>query len=127
MRKEPSNTKRIVFTSILLLAIGAGIFFFIKYRQAVNDNPQTEARSLTSTIGKNVQLPDENPTIATVADKNKLANKALANKAKNGDKLLIYTGSKRLILYRPSDKKVIDMLSISSENANQNQGTEKSN
>jgi hypothetical protein len=127
MRKEPSNTKRIVFVIILLIAIGAGVFFFIKYRQAVNDNPQAETKDLTATISKSVQLPNETPTVATVVDKNKLANKALSSKAKNGDKLLIYSNAKRLILYRPDDKKVIDMLSISTNTANQQQGTEKSN
>ena len=109
------------FTTLLLVAVGGGVFYYIKYHQAVNASPQAEARDLTAYIGERVQLPHESPTVATVVDKSKLTNKSLASKAANGDKMLIFTNAKRLVLYRPSTKKVIDILSITSPNTTQTQ------
>lgn len=60
-------------------------------------------------IGKIIVLPtDENPTIGTVTDVEKLrVNQPFFNSAKNGDKLIMY--SKKAILYDPVAKKIIDV------------------
>ncbi len=48
-------------------------------------------------------------------------------RSQNGDKLLIYTQAKRLILYRPSSKKIIETLTIENQTqaSTSSAGTEK--
>jgi len=51
---------------------------------------------------------DETPALATVTDKAKLTTKFL-QKAENGDKILIYQKAGRVIIYRPSIDRIIDV------------------
>jgi len=61
-----------------------------------------------------MELPkDEEPTIATVLDKEKLKDQLFFAKAENGDKVIIYSKNQKAILYRPSINKIIDVAPIS--------------
>ncbi len=72
-----------------------------------------ETQRLQEKIGKLVELPqNETPTLATVADKGRLAAQPFFKNAENGDKVLIYTQSKKAVLYRPSTDKVIEVASV---------------
>jgi hypothetical protein len=97
---------------LLVLACGSSAFLFFKYQRAVNNTSAKEAESIARRIGDIISLPDGKPAVSTVLDKAKLTNETLKERAENGDKLLIYVKAKRLILYRPSTEKVIDMLTI---------------
>lgn len=67
-----------------------------------------EQQALISDISTFFVLPEgEQPTIATVTDKNKLHDQSLFLDAQNGDKLLAYPIAKKLILYRPDNKTII--------------------
>jgi hypothetical protein len=108
------RSKRILtplLITIAFVAVGASIFFYVKYQKS-QDTAQSKQKQLVSELAKVVDLPDSTPTIVTVADKSKLTNKALAARVENKDMLLIYGSTKRIIVYRPSTKKVIDMLSF---------------
>lgn len=96
-----------------IVAIGAGAYFFSKYQAA--ESAKNENAQLIEKINQVVQLPDETPMAVSVADKDKLSNKQLASKVENGDVMLIFAKAKRLIVYRPTAEKVVDMLSFGSE------------
>lgn len=107
--------------SILLIIIAiAGIatsFYYYKQYRALKTNPnleaQKEVQSLVAAVGKLMELPaDESPTVATIADKEKLKEQAFFLKAENGDKLLAYTKAMVAILYRPSANKIINVAPI---------------
>lgn len=71
---------------------------------------QAETQSLVEEVGKLMTLPtDENPTIATVSDVEKVKSQNFFKNAANGDRLLIYANSRKAILYRPSEKKIIEV------------------
>ena len=76
---------------------------------------QEEQRKLVEEVGKIIALPDETPTVATVSDAEKLRNQPFFSNAQNGDKVLIFTQSKKAYLYRPGDHKVIDVAPITFE------------
>ncbi len=107
---------------LLIIAIGASAYSFFLYRQSQEQlknfkNPQevskTEIKQLVDKVGKLIDLPaSETPTIATVTDNAKLKNQAFFAKAVNGDKVLIYTQSKKAILYSPSKNKIINVAPI---------------
>ena len=73
---------------------------------------KAEQQGILKSISATVLLPNEDPTSFTIADKTKLANKSLAARVENNDTLFIYTDAKKLVIYRPSIKKVVDLLSI---------------
>lgn len=78
----------------------------------INRSPsdgKEEMREIQKKISKHIVLPqNEEPTLATVKDKTKLKG-GIYTKAENGDKLLIYSKAQRVYLYRPSEKKLIDV------------------
>ena len=71
---------------------------------------QKETAALLQEVSKLMALPkDEAPTVATVSDIEKLKGQSFFKSAQNGDKMLIYASTKKAILYRPSEKRIIDV------------------
>ena len=105
---------------VFLFIVFLVVYFLIAY-QSNKANPdaalQKETKALTDRIGSFMELPlDEQPTLATVTDQEKLKGQNFFTHAQNGDKLLVYPKAKKAILYRPSTKKVIEVSNlISSE------------
>jgi len=108
--------KTIVIIVLAVIAAGAGYgayFFYAKYKD-LKDNPnqiaQEESKMLVEKVGKVFELPTgEDPTIATVQDKEKLKEQNFFVNSENGDKVLVYINAKKAILYRPSTEKVIEV------------------
>jgi len=111
--------KRLLISLLVILAIGGvttGVTYFRKY-QALKADPtieaQKETEALVATVSKLMELPtDETPTVATIADKEKLKDQPFFAKAENGDKILAFTKAMQAILYRPSTNKIINVAPI---------------
>lgn len=104
---------------LLLLLIGgaAGYMLYQNQKSQVKNEGQKgaaeEVKKLVIEVGKLIDLPTgEEPTVATITDVTKLKDQPFFQKAKNGDKVLIYTNARRAILYDPSLKKVIDIAPV---------------
>lgn len=75
-------------------------------------------RELLSEVSARILLPqDETPTIAMVSDIDRLKDQPFFAGGQNGDVVLIYMNAKKAILYRPSEKKVVEVAPISLDNA----------
>lgn len=124
--KETTKTKGgnpiagILFKIVLVLVVaaaGAGGTFYVakQYPQVLglsktNEQAQAEVDQLLSEVGKLIALPtDEKPTIATVSDVEKIKDQPFFKNAQNGDRVIIYTTARKAILYRPSEKKIMDV------------------
>lgn len=117
-----SRLKKLSPSHILALGIGVVVFLIIvvgiskvnakknEFR-TVNDPKKAleVANSLVEIVGKIYQLPNEIPTVATITDKKILPNDSFYQKAQNGDKILIFPLAHKIIMYRPSENKVIDV------------------
>lgn len=103
-----------IIAGVLLVGLAAvAIYFYIQY-QNIKKNPnqvaKAETDALVAQVSKLIDLPkDETPTVATVLDKEKLKDQPFFAGAENGDKILIYTKSKKAIIYRPKDNKLINV------------------
>ena len=104
----------IVLAGLLLIAVSVAGYFYWQYRNSKPGVAEAkETKALTETIGELMLLPEgEEPTLATVTDREKLADQPFFQKAENGDKVLIYSNSGRAILYRPSQKKIVDVTAV---------------
>lgn len=118
---------------LLVLGLaGGGLFLYQRTKldlEKVKNDPtilqeaaKVEVKKLVEEVGKLVALPEgEDPTVATVTDAEKLKQgqqSKFFEKAQNGDKLLIFSQAKKAILYRPSEKKILEIAPI---NIGQNQ------
>ncbi len=117
--KPPKSKKTrkpifIVLLVILVLASVAAAGYYYSQYQDIKKNPQQvtidETKAIVAKVSKSLTLPDkEQPTLATVLDKDKLKDQAFFKDAQNGDKILIYTEAKKAIIYRESEDKIINV------------------
>ncbi len=109
---------------VVILIAGGGVLFWqyqksqqelksLQANTAASQQAQTELRQLVSEVSKLIDVPtSEDPTVATVTSIDKLKDQQFFQKAKNGDKVLIYTSAKKAILYDPVAKKIIDVAPV---------------
>lgn len=76
---------------------------------ANNEDAQKENEKAIKKVKALTLVPaDETPEVATIADITKLGNQPFFSRAQNGDMVIIYRTSKRVVLYRPSTNMVIE-------------------
>lgn len=96
-----------IVSMIVLLALG--YYLFARQNSVKTQISEDDTQALLEIIGTHVPLPDdEEPTIATVTDREKLQDQAFFRLAEVGDRVVIYPQSERAILYRPSIDKIIE-------------------
>lgn len=119
-----TSSKMSKFKNILLVVFfagtigsSAGAYYFHDQLSELKENPaaaaQNEAAELLEKVGRLIDLPtDEQPTIATVSDPEKLKEQAFFVKAKEGFKVIVYTKAKKAILYDPVADKIIEVAPV---------------
>lgn len=110
-KSRPSLLPAAVIIAILGgLSIGAYLYMRHSDQLANEQNtPASELQQVVAKVGRLAVLPtDEEPALFTVVDKDK-QQQAFFSAAQNGDKVLIYTGIRKAILYRPSIDKIVEM------------------
>lgn len=114
--KKASLIKPLIAIFILLIIGISATLYTIKMQPQLlglskgQADSQAEADRTVEEVGKLIVLPtDEKPTIATVSDVEKVKEQPFFKNAKNDDKVLIYTNAKKAILYRPSEKRIIEV------------------
>lgn len=74
---------------------------------------QAEVSKYVEEVGKLYALPsNEQPSVATVSDKEKLKDQPFFANSQNGDVTLIYADSKLALLYRPETKQIVNVSSV---------------
>lgn len=108
----------LIVVVVLAFAAVPSYYFYNKYQksQEMLKNPteaaRQEVKTLVESVSRYIELPNEEPTVATVSDKAKLKDQPFFAKAENGDKVLIYTQARKAILFRPSTNKIIEVSTV---------------
>jgi hypothetical protein len=103
---------------ITLVVLGVALYPIIKeatrpptsYEMAQDayEKAKEDADVLSKTISKQTEVPmDETPNVATITDVSLLQDQEFFKVAMNGDRVLIYEKAKIIVLYRPTEDKVI--------------------
>ncbi len=125
-KKRPGKTRKYIVLSAAFLAVfifGAGVFYFggdyikgVLNKGGSQGEMPKEAKDVIAQVGKILVLPEgEDPTVATVTNLEKLKDQPFFAKAKLGDRVLIYTGAKKAILYDPIANKIVEVAPLGIE------------
>ncbi|MDB5194288.1 MAG: hypothetical protein JWN50_302 [Parcubacteria group bacterium] len=116
--KQVSRKLKVLLTALAIISIGALVATGVlvqKVRALQNPDiaAQNQVEQTVKDVGAVLVLPkNETPTLATVADPSKLSNQPFFQFAEAGDIVLIYSTSKKAILWRPSTKQVVEVSAL---------------
>lgn len=106
----------IIGAIIGLGGLGTAYYYYqqlTEFRLNPQKAAQEETQTLVERVSKLLVLPaDEQPTVATVVDPDRLKSQPFFANAKRGDKVLIYTNARKAILYNPVTAKIIEVAPI---------------
>jgi hypothetical protein len=107
---------------VILLIIMGGVAVYFYQKANTTKDPQAQAlKELQATVkqvSRLMVLPtDEQPTLATVSDPDKLRDQAFFAKAQKGDKVLLYSKSGKAILYSVKQDKILEVSPFNVNNA----------
>lgn len=122
IKKERKKSWRLPLLVFILLGVlsygayrGRGYLHFLNVSNFTQDESSSDYKKTIEEVGKLVALPSgEDPTVATVTSLEPLQGQEFFKDAKVGDKVLIFSKSKKAILYRPSEKRIIAMTPLDS-------------
>jgi hypothetical protein len=104
---------------LIIVATAPSLYFYREYTksQQLLKNPtgaaDAQVQQILASLSRLIDLPTgETPTVATITDKEKLNSQPFFQKAKNGDKLIIYSLARKAILYDPGRNVIIDVSAI---------------
>ena len=106
---------------VLLVILLVALFYLWFQLSDIKNDPQKAVQTETTEVVKNVSkimvLPtDEIPKVATLADADmtKVKTQPFFVNAKVGDKLLVYSLAKKVILYDPQINKIVEVANLDS-------------
>jgi len=103
----------VIFLLIVLVSLGITANFYFEMKKAQSVAQLSASEDIQKTIkevSKLILLPEnEEPTVATIQDREKLDGQPFFNNAKNGDKVLIYSVARKAVLYDPIRKIILEV------------------
>jgi hypothetical protein len=115
-KKRPNLNKRIIIIAVGVAIVGlsaVSLYQFFEIKNLRNpeyaaEEAKTNAAKLKEKVGALINLPDEEATVATITDAEKLKGQEFFKEAANSDKVLIFTAAKKAVIYRESANKIIN-------------------
>lgn len=110
--------KTIAIAGIVLI-IGLVIFalfssyFFKSSKDIKSDAQSASQQKIIDDVAAMLSVPGDIPVIATVTNLDKLADQPFFAKAHEDDKLLYYQTTNKVVLYRPAEKRIIEIGTLS--------------
>jgi hypothetical protein len=130
MRLFNNLKKKIAYLLAFILFAGAACsayYFYAQYQKTrqelsslkskVQTNSQSDYTKIVDAVGKLMELPQSTPTVSIIKDIASFKGQPFFDQAKNDDVLLIYSDTKKAILYRPSSNKIIDITTVNISNS----------
>lgn len=122
----PSSKNKLAYLGAVAAVLIIGLLAW-QYIQAQNEvkrlrdtsnTTQGTDKLIADEVKRIVVLPmDETPTIRTVENIEQLKGNTAFDRAQNGDKVLIYTRSSLVVIYRPATKQIVNVASTAPQNA----------
>jgi hypothetical protein len=111
-----SNPKALLVFLVVVASVGGTVYLartnprLLGIQMQSVEQTREETERLVEEVGEIIVLPaGELPTLATVTNVDEVKDQPFFSNAKNGDKVLIYSLAGKAYLYRPSEKKIIEV------------------
>ena len=124
-----SNPKAFLVFLVIAASVGGTVYIartnpkLLGIQTQSVDQTREETEILVKEVGQIIALPEgEIPQLATVTNVEEAIDNPFFSNAQNGDKVLIYSVAGKAYLYRPSEKKIIEVGVV---NLNQTQANEE--
>lgn len=124
MKRQPQQVSLrwlVIITSIVFIIVAVAAGFFAMQFFALKSSPEVADDEVSKRIISKVEsiymLPEGQPTVAKVQDKEKLNGQVFFEKAEDGDYLVIYSDAKLALLYREDTDKLVNVGPISVSDA----------
>lgn len=102
-KKRLNKSRIIILSAILILLIIIGVFLISRSNKEISNE---KALKMLEEV---MVLPNEEPTITTIKDAKGLKqDDQFYLNAEDGDKIFIYVKSRKIIVYRPKENKIIN-------------------
>ncbi|HET9412012.1 MAG TPA: hypothetical protein VFO38_04135 [Candidatus Saccharimonadales bacterium] len=112
---QPGPKITIAVLAVGALLVVAGFFAwqsFVKPKDQIAENQSTLQR-VKAQAGAIFMLPEGDPVLIQIQDKQKLSGQPFYEKAENGDYVLVYEKAKYAIIFREKTRQVINANTIS--------------
>lgn len=73
---------------------------------------ETSDQEIIDKVGKLIELPSGTPSVEKITDKSVFKDQPFFNNSQIGDVVLVFTNAKKVILYRESVNKIVDVGTI---------------
>ena len=115
----------VILIVIILILTFFAIFFYTKSIR-IKDPNTAEIKSLIKKVGKHMVLPEsELPAVSTISDPEFFKNEVFFNGAQAGDKVLIYSKTRKAVLFSVSKERIINIAPVRIDIDENNQQTIK--
>jgi hypothetical protein len=108
-----------ILAVVLLATTGLGKNLLARFQNQNQSESELQQRlslekaaETIAAVEKLMELPNEEPTVATVSDLATLQGQPFFARAEEGDRVLFYTQAKKAILYRPTANKIIEVAAL---------------
>lgn len=114
VKKNLFSTRNIIIAlAVLLVLTGGGLAYYMLGGPNSKVAAEAELNDVIAKVGRLMVLPEgETPTLATVADPEKLKDQKFFTNAQTGDQVLIYATSQKAILYSPKLNKIVEVAPV---------------
>ena len=105
----------LILSTISAASLGLNVYWYMQTHPGTNASKNINdpvVKAMLGTMASAVALPDETPSVVTVTDRDKLQSQPFFQKAQNGDVIFIFEKARRIFLYRPSTRKIIDTVPL---------------
>lgn len=110
------NLPLVIASMVAVLSLLANVWLGLEVKKLKNDPSRLadqENTALVADVRSLMVLPDEQPTIATVTDLEKLKGQSFFDHAQVGFKVFVFTQAKKAVLYDPTSHKIIEVAPLS--------------
>ena len=106
--------RTIVIWIIILITLTIAFLLATRFRNSQSSKQssieQTDTKMLKE-IETQLNLPYAKPIVSTVYSPSEFINNGELTSLKKGDKVIVYISSNEAVIYRPADKKIVNVLS----------------
>jgi hypothetical protein len=110
--KSSSKVSPLVFTNVALVVVIVGMvswYGWTQFQAKTTAPTEVDVAKVMKQVGKHILLPDEQPTLATVTDVEKVKQQPFFARAQNGDQVLLFAQAKKAYLFRPVSDQLVEV------------------